>query len=333
MLQLDQIDLPELADLLAQHDFRAGYLNQGTGEVHPVFDGQIIGLDEDGPVDAYDAEVEAFIELGGEDGHHVFRDMELFADRVGDPRTRGQLNKSLEGPKPMRAFRSVVHSTPEILGRTWERFRSFRAQLRALDFLGEKEFGGAKLVADAELEERRAQLIGEADALLEGLGRGPLGRLILLNGLPGVGKSTLSREYVATRPGTLNLDIDVLRSMLGGPWEETTELGRSIAIQIIEAHLESGHDVVVPQLIANPDQLRRFERAAAGCEFVFVLVQGESRPGDEPWRSELTVAEMRWYAENLDRLAEGRDGVRRLQVAPDDVSGNLADLERLLQTQ
>ncbi|HWC24091.1 MAG TPA: AAA family ATPase [Flexivirga sp.] len=64
-------------------------------------------------------------------------------------------------------------------------------------------------------------------------------RLILLNGLPGVGKSTLAREYVAARPGTLNLDIDVLRSMLGGPWEETAELGRSLALRIIETHLES----------------------------------------------------------------------------------------------
>lgn len=156
-------------------------------------------------------------------------------------------------------------------------------------------------------------------------------RLILLNGLPGVGKSTLAREFVASRPGTLNLDIDVLRTMLGGPWEETAELGRSLALQIIATHLDSGHDVVVPQLVANPGQLRRFERAAPGYKFVFVLLQGESRVSDRGWQAILTAAEMHWYAENLDLLDRERHDVRRLRVTPGDVSGTLRDLERILQ--
>ena len=44
-------------------------------------------------------------------------------------------------------------------------------------------------------------------------------RLVLLNGPPGIGKSTLSRRYVEAHPGTLDLDVDRLRSFVGG-WRE-----------------------------------------------------------------------------------------------------------------
>jgi predicted kinase len=40
--------------------------------------------------------------------------------------------------------------------------------------------------------------------------------LILLNGPPASGKSTLATRLVAQRPLALNLDIDVVRGYLGG---------------------------------------------------------------------------------------------------------------------
>lgn len=329
MLSLDQIDLEELADLMDQRD-DSGYLDPETGEIYPVYDGVIIGLGEDGdPIDAWAADTEGFITLGGEGGRDVYRDMEHFASWIGDRRIRQQLTDALEGHKPMRAFRSVVHSTPEMLGPVWERFRNLRGQLRALDFLGTPPPGHEQLVADAAIEERRVQLVEEADALLAGLGRGKRGRLVLLNGLPGVGKSALAREYVATRPGALNLDIDVLRTLLGGPWEETAELGRSLALQLIETHLDTGHEVVVPQLVADPDQLGRFEEAAGDAEIVVVLVRGESRPGDQ---GAVAFQEMDVDRRQLEDLASQRLDVQQLQVTGSNMSAALTDLERLLRT-
>jgi predicted kinase len=46
--------------------------------------------------------------------------------------------------------------------------------------------------------------------------------LILVNGAPDAGKSTLARRYVESHPLALLLDIDELRTMLGG-WREHTE--------------------------------------------------------------------------------------------------------------
>jgi len=44
--------------------------------------------------------------------------------------------------------------------------------------------------------------------------------MILLNGPPGVGKSTVARMYAHAHPLSLNLDIDQIRSLIGG-WRDT----------------------------------------------------------------------------------------------------------------
>jgi predicted kinase len=102
-------------------------------------------------------------------------------------------------------------------------------------------------------------------------------RLILLNGAPGVGKSTLATRYAAEHPGTLRCDIDVLRTMIGG-WEDDYRLAgaliRPAAVGLITAYLRESGDVVLPQLIARATELAKFERAArdAGAGFVHVLL-------------------------------------------------------------
>lgn len=48
-----------------------------------------------------------------------------------------------------------------------------------------------------------------------------MARLVLINGAPASGKSTLAQMYVDEHPLTLALDIDVVRAMLGR-WGWTT---------------------------------------------------------------------------------------------------------------
>jgi predicted kinase len=58
-------------------------------------------------------------------------------------------------------------------------------------------------------------------------------RLVLLNGPPGNGKSTVGRMFAADHPLALCLDIDQVRAMLGRWRDDATEAGlraRAIAL-------------------------------------------------------------------------------------------------------
>ncbi|EWM16664.1 AAA family ATPase [Kutzneria sp. 744] len=101
--------------------------------------------------------------------------------------------------------------------------------------------------------------------------------LLLLNGPPGVGKSTVAARYVDEHPLALNLDIDLLRAQLGRWQDDPTSAGRlarELAVAAARTHLRSGHDVVVPQFLARVEFIDRLAALAdeVGVDFVEVIL-------------------------------------------------------------
>lgn len=104
--------------------------------------------------------------------------------------------------------------------------------------------------------------------------------LLLINGAPGVGKSTLARRYADGHALALIVEVDDIRSHLG-QWtahEESKTVARDLAIVLAGDHLRRGHDVVVPQFLARPEFRERLRALAdeVGTPFVETLLTDDA---------------------------------------------------------
>jgi predicted kinase len=97
-------------------------------------------------------------------------------------------------------------------------------------------------------------------------------RLIVLNGPPAVGKSTLARRYAEDHPLAMALDLDSLRRLLGR-WRDDPQraglLARAMSLTLAREHLAAGLDVVLPQYLGRPQFLDEAAQVAeqTGAQF------------------------------------------------------------------
>jgi len=183
-----------------------------------------------------------------------------------------------------------------------------------------------------------------------------MARLVLLNGPPASGKSTLATRLVRTRPMALNLDIDLIRGQLGAWTDSPADAGvvaRRLAIAMAATHLGDGHDVVVPQFLAHPEFIVDLAGTArrVGADFVEIALivtrtetidafAGRSaRPDNQQHRDAHALVErsggVAALGEMYDRyieLLETRPNATRIEARRGDVEGTLRAIEKILAT-
>lgn len=139
------------------------------------------------------------------------------------------------------------------------------------------------------------------------------GRLVVLSGLPGVGKTSIA-EIVAARTGSVHLSIDPVEESLlacGLPpgWQvgvTAYEATRAMA----EQNLRLGHDVVVDAVNDSEEARQTWRtaatRAGAQIEFVHLVISDEQeheRRLSERDRSLAHVGEPPWSDVQRQRVA------------------------------
>lgn len=147
-------------------------------------------------------------------------------------------------------------------------------------------------------------------------------RLILVNGSPGVGKSTLARRYLEDHQLALLVEVDDLRTALG-QWKEHEESklqARVLALALARAHLEVGHDVVVPQYLGRIELVDQLEAVAtdSGAHFDHVIIDDDE------------YAIVRRFRTRRNRLVVDGDAHPQADVADDDIHALIADGRRRL---
>ena len=151
-------------------------------------------------------------------------------------------------------------------------------------------------------------------------------RLVLINGAPGSGKSTMAHDVAQAATMTLALDVDALKHSLGR-WEEDPLASglhaRRLALALVHEQLQAGYDVVVGQYLARPTFIEDLASLAARHDARFIevvldvdvatLADRLARRASHPDRPEQVINSRLVGPDDAGSLVESMEEIRQLR--------------------
>jgi predicted kinase len=104
--------------------------------------------------------------------------------------------------------------------------------------------------------------------------------LVVVNGAPAAGKTTVARAWADARPGALAIDVDAIKEQIDD-WREwpigAGLAARERAVELAAAHLLTGNSVVLSQLYGRVELIEALEVVARshGARLVELLLVGD----------------------------------------------------------
>lgn len=129
--------------------------------------------------------------------------------------------------------------------------------------------------------------------------------------------------FVDRHPGTLNLDIDQVRCLIGG-WQEdfqaTGEIVRPVAISMALTHLAAGRDVIMPQFLDADDEVAGFRAVAekTGSGFREIVIMDTKERSVERFEDRGMGEDVPWHGQ-IKAIVEQGGGSRLLESLYDDL--------------
>lgn len=126
-----------------------------------------------------------------------------------------------------------------------------------------------------------------------------MAKLILINGAIASGKTTLAKAYAELNPMTLVLDIDSIWFKISGwrdNWDKSSKLAKEVSYAMAGQYLQSGNDVVIPQIISKPGIIENLQQLTKDTSADYVEIYIDLS---------LEVALSRYIERNGDGMPDG----------------------------